>query len=400
MAISVVMPALEMAQETGKVTAWLKREGETVARGEPLLEIETDKAVVEVEALAEGILAGVTAAVGDVVPVGRTIAWLLAPGETVPTVETTIATGRRMDDSRADNPRGVRLQPDVAVQPDASARPAARVSPKARRLASEHGVDLTALRGTGPGGEILAEDVLEAAKARTSTIAAPAVSESGTVGRLMAERTTASWTTVPHFFVERHVEATSLLALRNEQREAIERSHGVKVTLTDFFVATVARVLRQHPRMNATWAQNSVRTNDDINIAVAIATSEGVVAPVIHKADAASLGEIATRRVDLTARSQAHRLQPSDLAGGTFAVSNLGMYDVDAFTAIIVQPQAAILAVGAVADRVVAVDGRPEVRPMVTLTLSTDHRVADGARAAMFMRDLCDVLRHPERLFD
>jgi pyruvate dehydrogenase E2 component (dihydrolipoamide acetyltransferase) len=216
----------------------------------------------------------------------------------------------------------------------------------------------------------------------------------------MAERTAASWTTVPHFFVERHVEATGLLAVRDQQREAIERSHGVKVTLTDFFVAIAARVLRQHPRMNATWAQNGVRTNDDINIALAIATPEGVVAPVIRKADVASLGEIATRRLDLTARAQAHRLQPSDLAGGTFAVSNLGMYDVDSFTAIIVQPQAAILAVGAVADRVIAVDGRPEVRPMVTLTISTDHRVADGARAAMFMRDLCDVIRHPQRHFD
>jgi pyruvate dehydrogenase E2 component (dihydrolipoamide acetyltransferase) len=213
----------------------------------------------------------------------------------------------------------------------------------------------------------------------------------------MAERTTASWTTVPHFFVVREVDASGLLAAREHQRD---RSQSVKLTLTDLFVALAARALRKHPRMNASWVQNSVRTNDAVNIALAIATTDGVVAPVIHKADTLKLAEIAARRVDLAARAQGSRLQPSDLAGGTFAISNLGMYDVDAFSAIIVPPQAAILAVGTVADRVVAIDGQAAVRPMVTLTLSADHRVVDGARAAMFMQELCNLLRNPGRDLD
>jgi len=387
MAISVVMPALEMAQETGKVLAWRKQEGDAVAKGEPLLEIETDKAVVEVEALGEGILRGVSAAVGDVVPVGQTIAWLLAPGEVVPTVDVVTPTGRRMD-SAATPAAAASAGPST---PTATTSSEGRVSPKARRLAAEHGIDLKSVRGTGGGGEILTDDILAAVKTRD----APATGGPGTMWRLMSERTTASWTSVPHFFVVREVDATGLLAARQHHRDALERSHGVKLTLTDLFVAMAARALRKHPRMNASWVQNTIRTNDDVNVAIAIATEESVVAPVIHKADALALGEIAMRRADLAGRARTNRLQPSDLAGGTFAVSNLGKYDVDAFTAIIVQPQAAILAIGTVSDKVVAVEGQPGVCPMVTLTLSADHRVVDGARAAMFMQDLCDLLRNP-----
>jgi pyruvate dehydrogenase E2 component (dihydrolipoamide acetyltransferase) len=410
-ALSVVMPALEMAQETGKVVSWLKKEGETVVKGEMLLEIETDKAVVEIEALGDGILSAITAREGDVVPVGQTIAWLLAAGESVPAAEQKPAqTGRRMDtDSRS-----VRLPPPheasadrhslggggqaddpVRLKPDATGG-SLKLSPKARRLAAEHGVDPASVRGTGPGGEILADDILAAAKSSGTSGTSGTPGTLSTVARLMAERTTQSWTTVPHFFVVRDVDATKLVSLREKLAPGVQQSHGVKLTQTDLLVALVARVLRTHASMNASWTGNGIRTNSDINVGLAIATADGVVAPVVQRADGARLGDIATRRHDLAERARAGRLQAADLNGGTFTISNLGMLGVDAFTAIIVAPQAAILAVGAIADRVVAANGQVVIRPMVTLTLSSDHRVVDGARAAQFMKDLTDALQDPE----
>jgi pyruvate dehydrogenase E2 component (dihydrolipoamide acetyltransferase) len=176
----------------------------------------------------------------------------------------------------------------------------------------------------------------------------------------------------------------------------IEKSHGLKLTHTDLLAALVARVLRKHPRMNSSWTGEGVRGHAGINIGLAMAVDDGVVAPVIRNADLAALGEIAVQRRDLAERARSGKLRPTDIAGGTFTISNLGMFGVDAFTAIIIPPQAAILAVGAIADRVVALEGRPGVRPMMTLTLSSDHRVVDGARAAEFMRDLAEAITHPQ----
>ena len=377
MAVSVVMPALEMAQDTGKLLSWRKKEGEPVRKGEPLLEIETDKAVVEVEAPGDGILSAVTAREGAVIPVGHTIAWLLQPGESVP---------------------------------DASPK----ASPKARRIAKERGIDLTKLKGSGPGGEIVADDIPDRgaespAPQRSPTDPAPLVpadmaqpaaadvaqpdaadvarpfqgrdpaavveSTPTTAARLMAQRTTESWTTVPHFFLTRDVDATAL----NAMREAM-----TGVTHTDLLVVFVARALKKHPRLNVGSA--------DVNVAIAIAVEDAVVAGVIHRADTKSLADIASRRKELSDRAHAGKLQPADITGATFTISNLGMYRVDAFTAIIVPPQAGILAVGAITDRVVAVNGQPAVRPMMTLTLSCDHRVVDGARGAAFLKDVVEAI--------
>jgi pyruvate dehydrogenase E2 component (dihydrolipoamide acetyltransferase) len=381
MAVSVVMPALEMAQETGKLVSWRKQEGEPVRKGEMLLEVETDKAVVEVEAAADGILAGVTAKPGDEVQVGRTIAWLVQPGETAPTTASPdVATGRRTDTSVP-----------AAVAPTVSSPASgARISPKARRLAQEKGIDITRLTGSGPGGEILADDIRAVASGQA--FPEPVT----TIGRLMADRTTQSWTTVPHFFVTRDIDAGALSAARERMLLPVERSHGVKVTHTDLLVAIVARTLTTHARLNASWTPEGIVPHDDVNIALAMAVENAVVTAVIPRADRANVAEIAVRRRDLAERARAGRLQPADIAGGTFTISNLGMFEVDAFTAIIVPPQAAILAVGAIADRVVPVDGKPGVRPMMTMTLSCDHRVVDGARAAEFMRDLAAAIRSPQ----
>jgi pyruvate dehydrogenase E2 component (dihydrolipoamide acetyltransferase) len=401
MAFSVVMPALEMAQETGKLLAWRKQEGDRVTKGEPLLEIETDKAVVEVEAPADGILAGIKALVGADIPVGQTIAWIVAPGEKPPADEIPAsAPGARATSQSKIEP----FQAAVATTPAEAVAPGVRISPKARRLAKELGVDISRVHGSGPGGEILASDVQAAAAVPVGpTVASPEEKSSSlevptSIGRLMAERTTQSWTTVPHFFVSREIEGTALNEFRDRTVADNERTHGVRITHTDLLVALVARVLLKHPRLNANWSPQGIRLHAHVNMGVAIAVNDGVVAAVIPNAHTATLAEIATRRRDVAERARAGKLRPADIADATFTISNLGMYHVDAFSAIITPPQAAILAVGAIADRVVAVDGKPAVRPMMTLTLSCDHRVADGARGALFLDDLAAAIQEPAKL--
>ena len=399
MAVSVVMPALEMAQETGKLVSWLKKEGEQVKKGEMLLEVETDKAVVEIEAQSDGTLGGVTAKVGDVVPVGQTIAWLLKPGESVPQQGAQVQTGRT--GAAAAPAAAAAAAPAAAAEPASAA--GARISPKARKLAREHGVDIARVKGSGPGGEILADDILKAASTAAPVAQAPvapvapvaptsgsaiAPDAVSSIGRIMAERTTQSWTTVPHFFVSRDVDATALNTARTALIPAIEKSHGVKVTHTDLLVAAVARALRKHPRMNASWANGSITLNQDVNVALAMAVENAVVTAVVRNADRGTLGDIAKQRQQLAERARANKLQPADISGATFTISNLGMFSVDAFTAIIVPPQAGILAVGAIVDRVVAMDGMIGVRPMLNLTLSSDHRLIDGASAARFLNDV------------
>jgi pyruvate dehydrogenase E2 component (dihydrolipoamide acetyltransferase) len=265
-------------------------------------------------------------------------------------------------------------------------------------LAAEKGIDLAKVRGSGPGGEILTSDILAAAEAKAT--APSKVDSASPISKLMAERTTASWTSVPHFFVVREVDAGALNQSRQDLTAAIQKSHGVKLSHTDVLTALVARILRKHSRLNASWAGEAVRMNPEINVGIAVAVEDGVVAPVIHNADKKSLSEIAVERRDLTDRARTGKLRPADLSGGTFTISNLGMYGVDSFSAIIIQPQAAILAVGAITDRVVAVGGQPSVRPIMTLTLSNDHRVIDGARAAEFLRDLVAAIVNPQPVLD
>jgi pyruvate dehydrogenase E2 component (dihydrolipoamide acetyltransferase) len=390
------MPALEMAQETGKIVSWIKKEGDAIKKGEILLEVETDKAVVEIEAPADGVLAGLKSKAGDVVPVGQTIGWILAPGESVPKETASAAPAAR---TMTEQPRAAAAAPAAApaVTQPASSSGDVQISPKARRLAKEKGVDISRVRGTGPDGVITSEDILAAAAAPPPPAAAPASAGSDlpAIARLMAERTTQSWTQVPHFFLTRDLDAGGLNEAREKLGPAVEREKGVKLTHTDLLVALVARVLRKHPKMNAAWTGKTIQMNPSVNISVAMAVKDGVVGAVIPNADSAALGNIATQRKELTERARENRLKPTDVNGGTFSITNLGMYNIDAFSAIIAPPQAAILAVGRIGDRVVALNGQPVVRPMVTLTLSSDHRVVDGAQAAQFLNDLAEAIRAP-----
>jgi len=402
MATSVVMPALEMAQETGKIVSWVKKEGDAIRKGEILLEVETDKAVVEIEASADGVLGGVKSQAGAVVPVGTTIAWILAPGEQVPAETASAAPAARTmtEQSRPSSAPSTRTAPPASAGTAASSSGDVQISPKARRLAKELGVDIAGLRGTGPDGIITSDDVTAAANSRAAApTPAPAPAATGsslsTVARLMAERTTQSWTQVPHFFLVRELDATALNDVRAKLGPGIEKDRGVKLTITDLLVAIVARVLKKHPKVNATWSGQGIQMNPDINVSVAMAVTDGVVGAVIPKASSTALGDISVQRRDLAERARGGKLKPSDVANGTFSITNLGMYKIDAFSAIIPPPQAAILAVGRISDRVVAVNGQPAVRPMLTLTLSSDHRVVDGAQAALFLNDLADALGTP-----
>jgi len=429
MATSVIMPALEMAQESGVLVSWLKRAGEAVTRGEPLMEIETDKVTVEIEAPASGFLGGILAKEGDVVPVGQTIAWILNAGEQPPAsvpdspsgrVSTIAARKAAPDisplarkiaeehgvDLAQIKPNGKRIEKsdvlayvDAVSAPKPAAGPAASMrlvpaSPKARRLAAERGIDIQTLKGSGPDGAVLAADVpLGAAAGITGDLETP-----GTAWRVMAERMSASWTTVPHFYLAREVDATSLIEWRARVSGTVEKRTAIKPTYTDLLVKLVGFTLRDHPRVNAAWTDGNIQVNREINVGIATAIEAGLVVPVIRKADAASISEIAAQRKDLVDRAQSRRLRPADIAGGTFTLSNLGMYGIDAFNAIVNTPQAAILAVGRIAERVVPVNGQPAIRPMMVMTLSCDHRVIDGVRAAQFLDDLANLVGDPWRL--
>jgi pyruvate dehydrogenase E2 component (dihydrolipoamide acetyltransferase) len=407
MATDVILPALGMAQDTGKIVEWLKAEGEAVTAGEPLVVIETDKAAVDLEAPATGILSRVAAQVGDEVPVAQVIAVILAPGEAALSPIPSPKGGGGPEPEP--EPEAIAVPGVAAASPSGvgGANGRRQASPKARRIAAERGVDLVAVRGSGPGGVVLAADVLAAESATlpaasvapTATSAVPAAAavdeqSMSTVWRLMAQRTTQSWTTTPHFFLMRELDATAF----KQWFAQAEKRATEKLTYTDLLVKVVATALRLHPRLNASWQHGAIVAHDEVNIALAVATADGLVAPVIPRADDLSLSGIARHRAELVARAQTGKTRPSDLQGGTFTISNLGMYGIDAFTAIINSPQAAILAVGALVDRVIPVDGQPAVRPTITLSLSCDHRVVDGARGAQFLATVAELMNDPSGL--
>jgi len=440
------MPALEMAQESGRLVSWLKREGETVTKGEPLMEIETDKVTVEIEAPETGVLGGVLVKENDEVPVGQTIAWILSPGEQVPSATADEPQSGRVNTLQAvsqPNPQPTPAPATLEISPVArkiakehgldlslikvdgkrriekadvlayidSTQPAMSqsapvstvasaperipASPKARRLAQERGIDLSALTGSGPEGAVLAADVpLEAPLAAVES-SSVSFETPGTIWRVMAERMTHSWTTVPHFYLVREVDASLLIEWRKRVAPKIEKRIGIKPTYTDLLVKLIGFTLRDHPRLNASWADRDIQWNQEINVGIAVAIEEGLIVPVIRGADEASLSVVTTQRADLIERARQGKLRPPDISGGTFTLTNLGMYNVDAFDAIVNTPQAAILSVGRIADRVVPVEGEVAIRPMMVMTLSLDHRVVDGARAAQFLDDLANLIEDP-----
>lgn len=435
MPTEVIMPALGISQDTGTLIRWLKEEGEAVTQGEPLMEIETDKATVEVECPGTGILANVTAAVGEAVPVGQVIALIAAPGDSVTDrtrvplpvkhsvesprsvpalvpsqqssarsgavaatpVATRLAAEHGLDLSVIQTAGSRITKADVLAYiqdrdiPDAQrARRLMPASPKARRLAAEQGANLAQIRGSGSGGAVLSADLMLSAEG-LAPVTEPHTLALSSVWRLMAEQTTKSWTGAPHFYLVRQVNALRLVSWREQAQKIVSD----EVSYTDLLIKLVAEALRSHPHLNAMWLEGTVVLNEEMNVGFAVAVEDGLVVPTIHRADRKPLSDIFRCRKELVARAREKKLRPEDISGGTFTISNLGMYGVDAFNAIINPPQAAILTIGRIAPHVVPVNGLPDVQPMMTLGLSCDHRVVDGVRGARFLQTLADLIEEP-----
>lgn len=382
----MIMPALNPGQETGILLEWLKQEGETIEKGEPLMEVETDKANVEVEAEATGILSNISVQPGDEIHVGEVIAMILSEDESAPkSIKDDSSTQTAVTENEVKHHSG-NSEKMESIETVSKNKIAA--SPKVKQYAKKEGIDLSSVKGSGPGGAILMEDVL--------AIQSTAEKEdndfqTGKGWLLMADRLTESWTSAPHFSIVRNLDATNLAAHKKETKA----NSSANITFTDLLVKYAASSLKEHPRVNASLIDGKLIKNLAINIGIAVATEDGLIVPVIHNADELSLEEITERRKELVARTQEGKLRSGDLDAGTFTISNLGMFDVDSFNAIINPPQSAILAVGKIIDQVVPMDGKPAIRPMLTINLSFDHRVIDGARGAHFLQTLSNLIENP-----
>jgi pyruvate dehydrogenase E2 component (dihydrolipoamide acetyltransferase) len=399
-ATEVILPRLGQGMESGTIVRWLKSVGEPVEKGEPLFELDTDKVTQEVEAETDGVLLKIAVAEGEV-PVGQTVAFIGAEGEDVP--EVASETAAPPEPEAASNSL-LQAKEEPRPAPPASGNGRIKASPLARRLARERGIDLAMLRGTGPEGRIVAEDVDRAEAGAAATAPASdsllqAAVPSGEVERIalsnvrktIARRLTEAWQ-IPVFQLQASADMTRVNALVARLRE---RDPDVRLTVTDLLTKVCARALMRHREVNAEFTEEAILLHPSANVGLAVAAPQGLVVPVIRGAERLSLTEIAGVRADLVGRARENKLRAEDLEGGTFTISNLGMYAVERFTAVLNPPQAAIVAVGATEERVVPVGGETAVRPMVTLTGTFDHRAVDGAPAAAFLQTLRESLEDP-----
>jgi pyruvate dehydrogenase E2 component (dihydrolipoamide acetyltransferase) len=394
-ATEVILPRLGQGMESGTIVRWLKSEGEPVEKGDPLFELDTDKVTQDVEAETAGVLLKIAVAEGEV-PVGQTVAFIGAEGEDVP--EVTAAAPKEEAQPSAPEPAPEVEAPQEAVVASGNGR--IKASPLARRMARERGIELSGIRGTGPDGRIVAEDI---ERAEAGAPPAPAVARAAVpagevervplsnVRRTIGRRLTEAWQ-IPVFQLQASADMTRVNALVARLRE---RDPDVRITVTDVLTKVCAQALMRHREVNAEFTEDAILLHPTANVGLAVAAPQGLVVPVIRGAERLSLTEVAGVRADLVGRARENKLRAEDLEGGTFTISNLGMYAVESFTAVLNPPQAAIVAVGATEERVVPVGGETAVRPMVTLTCTFDHRAVDGAPAAAFLQTLKESLEDP-----
>ncbi len=395
MATEVILPRLGQGMESGTIVRWLKSEGEPVEKGEPLFELDTDKVTQEVEAEAAGVLLRIAVAEGEV-PVGQTVAFIGAEGEAVPEVPVA-ALSQHEETPSEPEPAPTQEAPREAAIASGNGR--IKASPLARRMARERGIELSGIRGTGPDGRIVAEDVEQAEAGAPVPLVDPGPNLwAGTqripltnIRKTIARRLTEAWQ-IPVFQLQASADMSRVNALVAKLRE---RDPEVRVTVTDVLTKVCAQALMLHREVNAEFTEDAILLHPSANVGLAVAAPQGLVVPVIRNADQLPLRVIARQRSDLVSRARENKLRAEDLEAGTFTISNLGMYAVERFTAVLNPPQAAIVAVGATEDRVVPVDGELGVRPMVTLTGTFDHRAVDGAPAAAFLQTLKESLEDP-----
>ncbi len=401
MATEVKLPRLGQGMESGTIVKWLKSEGDKVEKGEPLYELDTDKVTQEVEADASGVLLKIAVSEGEV-EVGKTIAVIGEEGEKVAVEEEKPSRDGAAAQEAAQQPvrasgEAVRGNREV---PPTQTDGRVKASPLARRIARERGIELSAVAGTGPEGRVVAEDVERAAaSAAPAPLTAPSAPTEGveieqlsSMRKTIARRLTEAWQ-APVFQLGVTVDMGRAL----EVRERLVEMHGdgVKPTISDLLTKVCAAALMRHREVNALYRGDAVELHPNANIGIAVAVPKGLVVPVIPGCERKSIAEIAAVRADVVERARAGKLQQADLEGGTFTISNLGMYGIERFIAVLNPPQAAILAVGSVEDKVVAVDGQPTVRPRLELTLTCDHRAVDGATGAQFLGDVKAFLEEP-----
>ncbi|PYD69447.1 pyruvate dehydrogenase complex dihydrolipoamide acetyltransferase [Komagataeibacter swingsii] len=416
MSINILMPALSPTMKEGKLARWLKAEGDAIAAGDVIAEIETDKATMEVEAVDEGVLGRILIPEGtEGIAVNTPIGILVAEGESVPAAASAPA-------AQAAAPAATST-PATAPAPQAAPAPAPATtgkrvfaSPLARRIATRKGIDLSTLKGSGPNGRIVRRDVEQAATAPAAPApapqpatppAAPVAAGAGyesvphsTMRRVIARRLTEAKTTVPHFYVEMDVRLDALMALRKQLNAAspAEGPGAYKISVNDMLVKAAALTLRRVPKVNVAYSDDATLVYDDVDISVAVSIPDGLITPIVRRADTKGLRQISTEIRDLAARARAGRLKPEEFQGGTFSISNMGMYGVKAFSAILNPPQAGILAIAAGERRPVVQGDDITVATVMTVTLSVDHRVVDGALAAEWVSAFRDVVENPMSL--
>jgi pyruvate dehydrogenase E2 component (dihydrolipoamide acetyltransferase) len=400
-ATELTLPRLGQGMESGTIVRWLKSEGDQVEKGEPLYELDTEKVTQEVEADASGVLLKIVAGEGEEIEVGKRVAVIGEEGEEVATEvdedeqeEGSPAPARDEERERGREAETKEPEPEAEAKESepASADGRVKASPLARRIARERGIDLGSLTGTGPEGRVVAEDVERAAAtpAHATAGAAPLeaeVQKLSSVRRTIARRLTEAWE-APVFQITMSADMTRSLALR-------ERLRDEKVTVTDVLTKLSAIALLRHREVNVNFADDELRLFPSAHIGLAVATERGLLVPVFRECERKSLVQLAAERVEVVARTRQGKLSQEELEGGTFTISNLGMYGVEQFVAVLNPPQAAILAVGAIEERPVAEDGEAVVKPMMSLTLTCDHRAIDGATAADFLRELMTLLEEP-----
>jgi pyruvate dehydrogenase E2 component (dihydrolipoamide acetyltransferase) len=423
----IIMPKMGDAMTEGKVIRWYKSAGDVVKKGEPVLEIETDKVNLDLEAEQDGTISDVKAEAGKMVEVGGLLATILADGEKATPSPKSAAPGTEAAPSRraidkkdsikhstgeygeAIDMKGPRVDKTAAATSSAPAPQdeggRRRTSPLARKMAREMGVGLEQVQGSGPGGRIVASDIKNFKPAAVPQKAkAPSLSPMqqletkeiplSAMRRTIAKRLAESTGPIPHFYLTADCDVTSLLSLR-EQLNEIE---GVKTSVNDFIVRAAALALRHHPNVNASWGDEAITQHGEIHIGIAVSTPEGLITPVVRNADQKSVSEIASEVRPLADKAKNRKLTPNEYQGSTFTISNLGAWGIEEFTAIINPPNVAILAIGAATAQAVVIDRQVVVRDRMKVTMSCDHRVVDGALGAEYLRTLRSYLEQPLRL--
>jgi pyruvate dehydrogenase E2 component (dihydrolipoamide acetyltransferase) len=414
-ATEVIMPKVDMVMDTGTFVEWLKQEGDHVEKGEPLFVILTDKANIEIEAPASGILAGVRAQPDDVIPVTEVMAYILGPGESLPAeteARPTTTVPAEVPPSAASVPELVATE---AVRPGPG-EGKVRATPVARLPAAELGIDLTKVLGLGPRGRIHKADVLAFAERHPQAVVQPGVAAAPVAAvlhvplpdarrkevvtlagprKIIADRMAYSAFTAPHITLSLWVDMSEAARLRTRLLESLLAKTGQRLSFTAILARAVATVLPRHPYLNASLHGEEIFLWDDVHLGVATSVEDYLIVPVIREAQAKNLEEILAVLGDLVERARARRLTPAEMTGSTFTISNLGMFGIESFTAIINPPESAILAVGRIVDTPVGAEGEIVLRPMMNLTICADHRVVDGAGAARFLAELKATLENP-----